>query len=59
MYDHQLEAPTIHESIYIHECLLGVLGEGLQHRWCTSQHLLLALLPHYLAQRVPRGAEFP
>ena len=31
MYDHQLEAPTIHESIYIHECLLGVLGEGLQH----------------------------
>ena len=37
--------------------LLGVLRERLQHLWRSPQHLLLALLPHQLAQRVPRGAE--
>eukprot|EP00964_Phaeocystis_antarctica_P004585 scaffold2472_cov65-Phaeocystis_antarctica.AAC.3 len=37
--------------------LLGMLGERLQHIWCFSQHSLLALLAHQLAQCVPRGAE--
>ena len=52
MHGPMLQAPLSHAA----KLLYAPASELF--RWCTSQHVLLALLAHQLAQRVPRGAEF-